>query len=104
MGKRKKPKKIIIKANSISKKKKVSECCRCNKDKKIEKLCVRCGNNLAWLDYAFCYDCYLKLYLNDKPIPKNLDISATVYLKKCNEIYAYLREKAPGYPFILIET
>ena len=27
------------------------------------------------------YDCYLKLYLNDKPIPKNLDISATVYLK-----------------------
>jgi hypothetical protein len=50
------------------------------------------------------YDCYLKLYLNDKPIPKNLDISATVYLKKCNEIYAYLREKAPGYPFILIET
>lgn len=50
------------------------------------------------------YDCYLKLYLNDKPIPKNLDISATAYLKKCNEIYAYLREKAPGYPFILIET
>ena len=50
------------------------------------------------------YGCYLKLYLNDKPIPKNLDISATVYLKKCNEIYAYLREKAPGYPFILIET
>ena len=50
------------------------------------------------------YDCYLKLYLNDKPIPKNLDISATVYLKKCNEIYAYLREKAPGYDFILIET
>lgn len=50
------------------------------------------------------YDCYLKLYLNDKPIPKNLDISATVYLKKCNEIYAYLREKAPGYGFILIET
>lgn len=50
------------------------------------------------------YDCYLKLYLNDKPIPENLDISATVYLKKCNEIYAYLREKAPGYPFILIET
>lgn len=47
MGKRKKPKKIIIKANSISKKKKVSECCRCNKDKKIEKLCVRCGNNPA---------------------------------------------------------
>ena len=34
----------------------------------------------------------------------NLDISATVYLKKCNEIYAYLREKAPGYDFILIET
>ena len=60
MGKRKKTKKIIIKANSISKKKKVSECCRCNKDKKIEKLCVRCGNNPAWLDYAFCYDCYLK--------------------------------------------
>ena len=50
------------------------------------------------------YDCYLKLYLNDKPIPKNLDISAAVYLKKCNEIYAYLREKAPGYDFILIET
>ena len=50
------------------------------------------------------YDCYLKLYLNDKPIPKNLDISATVYLKKCNEIYAYLCEKAPGYPFILIKT
>ena len=50
------------------------------------------------------YGCYLKLYLNDKPIPKNLDISAAVYLKKCNEIYAYLREKAPGYPFILIET
>lgn len=50
------------------------------------------------------YDCYLKLYLNGKPIPENLDISATVYLKKCNEIYAYLREKAPGYPFILIET
>ena len=50
------------------------------------------------------YGCYLKLYLNDKPIPKNLDISATVYLKKCNEIYAYLREKAPGYDFILIET
>ena len=50
------------------------------------------------------YDCYLKLYLNVKPIPENLDISATVYLKKCNEIYAYLREKAPGYPFILIET
>ena len=50
------------------------------------------------------YDCYLKLYLNDKPIPKNLDISATVYLKKCNEIYAYLREKAPGDDFILIET
>ena len=50
------------------------------------------------------YGCYLKLYLNDKPIPKNLDISATAYLKKCNEIYAYLREKAPGYPFILIET
>ena len=50
------------------------------------------------------YGCYLKLYLNDKPIPKNLDISATVYLEKCNEIYAYLREKAPGYDFILIET
>lgn len=50
------------------------------------------------------YDCYLKLYLNDKPIPENLDISATVYLKKCNEICAYLREKAPGYDFILIET
>lgn len=50
------------------------------------------------------YDCYLKLYLNDKPIPENLDISAAVYLKKCNEIYAYLREKAPGYDFILIET
>ena len=50
------------------------------------------------------YDCYLKLYLNDKLIPKNLDISAIVYLKKCNETYAYLREKAPGYPFILIET
>ena len=50
------------------------------------------------------YDCYLKLYLNDKPIPENLDISAAVYLKKCNEIYAYLREKVPGYPFILIET
>ena len=50
------------------------------------------------------YDCYLKLYLNDKPIPENLDISATVYLKKCNEIYTYLREKAPGYDFILIET
>ena len=50
------------------------------------------------------YGCYLKLYLNDKPIPKNLDISATAYLKKCNEIYTYLREKAPGYPFILIET
>lgn len=50
------------------------------------------------------YGCYLKLYLNDKPIPKNLDISATVYLKKCNEIYAYLREKVPGYDFILIET
>ena len=30
------------------------------KDKKIEKLCVKCGNNPAWLDYAFCYDCYLK--------------------------------------------
>ena len=54
--------------------------------------------------FFFCYDCYLKLYLNDKRIPKNLDISATVYLKKCNEIYAYLREKAPGYDFILIET
>lgn len=50
------------------------------------------------------YDCYLKLYLNSKPIPENLDISATIYLKKCNEIYAYLREKASGYPFILIET
>lgn len=50
------------------------------------------------------YGCYLKLYLNDKPIPENLDISAAVYLKKCNEIYAYLREKAPGYDFILIET
>ena len=37
MGKRKKPKKIIIKANSISKKKKVSECCRCNKVKKYEE-------------------------------------------------------------------
>ena len=50
------------------------------------------------------YDCYLKLYLNGKPIPENLDMSATAYLKKYNEIYAYLREKAPGYPFILIET
>ena len=50
------------------------------------------------------YDCYLKLYLNGKPIPENLDMSATAYLKKCNEIYAYLREKVPGYPFILIET
>ena len=50
------------------------------------------------------YDCYLKLYLNGKPIPENLDMSATAYLKKCNEIYAYLREKALGYPFILIET
>ena len=50
------------------------------------------------------YGCYLKLYLNDKPIPENLDISAAVYLKKCNKIYAYLREKAPGYDFILIET
>lgn len=50
------------------------------------------------------YDCYLKLYLNGKPIPENLDMSATAYLKKCNEIYTYLREKAPGYPFILIET
>lgn len=50
------------------------------------------------------YDCYLKLYLNGKPIPENLDMSATTYLKKCNEIYTYLREKAPGYPFILIET
>ena len=50
------------------------------------------------------YDCYLKLYLNGKPIPENLDMSATAYLNKCNEIYAYLREKAPGYPFILIET
>ena len=50
------------------------------------------------------YDCYLKLYLNSKPIPENLDMSATIYLKKCNEIYAYLREKATGYPFILIET
>ena len=40
------------------------------------------------------YDCYLKLYLNGKPIPENLDMSATAYLKKCNEIYAYLREKA----------
>lgn len=50
------------------------------------------------------YDCYLKLYLNGKPIPENLDMSATAYLKKCNEIYAYLREKASGYPFILIET
>ena len=50
------------------------------------------------------YDCYLKLYLNSKPIPENLDMSATAYLRKCNEIYIYLREKAPGYPFILIET
>lgn len=50
------------------------------------------------------YDCYLKLYLNGKPIPENLDMGATAYLEKCNEIYAYLREKAPGYPFILIET
>lgn len=50
------------------------------------------------------YDCYLKLYLNGKPIPENLDMSATAYLKKCNEIYTYLREKVPGYPFILIET
>lgn len=50
------------------------------------------------------YDCYLKLYLNGKPIPENLDMNATAYLKKCNEIYTYLREKAPGYPFILIET
>lgn len=50
------------------------------------------------------YDCYLKLYLNGKPIPENLDMSATAYLNKCNEIYTYLREKAPGYPFILIET
>lgn len=50
------------------------------------------------------YDCYLKLYLNGMPIPENLDMSATAYLEKCNEIYAYLREKAPGYPFILIET
>lgn len=50
------------------------------------------------------YDCYLKLYLNGKPIPENLDMSATAYLKKCDEIYAYLREKTPGYPFILIET
>lgn len=50
------------------------------------------------------YDCYLKLYLNGKPIPENLDMSAIAYLKKCNEIYDYLREKAPGYPFILIET
>lgn len=50
------------------------------------------------------YDCYLKLYLNGKPIPENLDMSATAYLKKCNEIYAYLREKAPGYLFVLIET
>lgn len=50
------------------------------------------------------YDCYLKLYLNGKPIPENLDMSATTYLKKCNEIYAYLREKVPGYSFILIET
>lgn len=50
------------------------------------------------------YDCYLKLYLNSKPIPENLDISATAYLKKCNEIYSYLREKVPGYSFILIET
>lgn len=50
------------------------------------------------------YDCYLKLYLNGKPIPENLDMSATAYLNKCNEIYAYLRKKVPGYPFILIET
>lgn len=50
------------------------------------------------------YDCYLKLYLNGKPIPENLDMSATAYLKKCNEIYTYLREKAPGYDFILIKT
>ena len=27
------------------------------------------------------YDCYLKLYLNSKPIPENLDMSATIYLK-----------------------
>lgn len=50
------------------------------------------------------YDCYLKLYLNGRPIPENLGMSATTYLKKCNEIYTYLREKAPGYDFILIET
>lgn len=50
------------------------------------------------------YDCYLKLYLNGKPIPENFDMSATAYLNKCNEIYAYLREKVPGYDFILIET
>ena len=30
------------------------------------------------------YDCYLKLYLNGKPIPENLDMSAIAYLKKCN--------------------
>lgn len=50
------------------------------------------------------HDCYLKLYLNGKPIPENFDMSATAYLNKCNEIYAYLREKVPGYDFILIET
>lgn len=50
------------------------------------------------------YDCYLKLYLNSKPIPENLNMRAIAYLNKCNEIYAYLREKMSGYDFVLIET
>lgn len=52
------------------------------------------------------YDCYLKLYLAPQPMCRDdMDfLPAFNYLSKCNEIRAYLREKAPGYPFILIET
>lgn len=51
-------------------------------------------------------DCYLKLYLAPQPMCRDdVDyLPAFNYLSKCNEIRAYLREKAPGYSFILIET
>lgn len=52
------------------------------------------------------YDCYLKLYLAPQPMCRDdIDyLPAFNYLSKCNKIRAYLREKVPGYGFILIET
>ena len=60
MRRKNRKKKIVIRANTMQKKDKVSGKRNHSSKKKVEKLCIRCGINPIWLEYPLCYNCYLK--------------------------------------------